>query len=88
MDFFLTWPFSARRGSTRGRGKVRVQGNVFGPIDPLAAPSDKDRYLREADFRDNALFVRLGTASETFAGKNFRFSERCAIVQLLQRSEA
>jgi hypothetical protein len=42
----LVWPFSARRGSTRGRDKVRVRGNVFGPIDPLAAPSGNDRYLR------------------------------------------
>jgi hypothetical protein len=45
------WPFNAQRGSARGRDKVCLRGNAFGSIDPLAAPSGNDRYLRTAVVR-------------------------------------
>src|ERR1700722_12579887 len=61
-------------------------------FDRFAKPSANGRYLREADFRDNSLFVRLGTSRtfrpKTFAIQIFLFYEYCAIMHLFQRSEA
>jgi hypothetical protein len=43
--------------------------------------------LREADLRDDALFVCLGIGLDTFTRQIFLFSEHCAIIPLFQRSE-
>jgi hypothetical protein len=39
-----------------------------------ALPANRG-WLREADFRDNALFIRLGTGPRNFCKKKFHFSE-------------
>jgi hypothetical protein len=38
-----------------------------GRFDPFAKPLRNGLYLREADFRDNALFVRFEIGPEFFA---------------------
>lgn len=40
----------------------------LGSLCPFAETPRNGRCLREADFRDNALFVRLETGPEIFAG--------------------
>ena len=44
--------------------------------------------MREAGFRDSALFVRLGIGLENFCRQNIPIFRNCAIIPLFQRSEA
>jgi hypothetical protein len=60
------------------------------------SPVTDDRYLRkaggwcrrEADFRDNARFDRLGTSPETFADQMFLFSEIVLSFRFSREGEA
>jgi hypothetical protein len=60
----------------------------LGRIDPSGAPSGNDRYLREADFRDHALFVRLGPRAKLLQTQIFLFSEIVLSFRFSVRSEA
>ena len=54
----------------------------------FAKPSANDQYLREADFRENALFVCLGTGPEIFARRYSFFQNTMLWFLLSNRSEA
>src|ERR1700722_13114830 len=80
LDPWRPSPVSVLQAAHDRRLPRPVDDNPTGPkgqgrFDPFATPSGNNRYLREADLRDDALFVRLGIGPKTFAPKIFLFSE-------------